>query len=103
MFQGEIKTMNDIIKYGVGFSLAIIGAVVGMTLGAGVVTAVWSTLATNVIGLSTTGNLTFASFFQEGGIVMLLLSTAVVVALIGIPIGAIGIGIAYMKSKGGMR
>ena len=95
--------MQDVIKYGIAFALAIIGAVVGMTLGAGVVTAVWATLATNVTSVSVLGNLTFASFFQNGGIVMLLLSTAVVVALIGIPIGAIGLGIAYMRSKGGMR
>ena len=94
--------MQDVIKYGIAFALALIGAVVGMTLGAGVVTAVWSTLATNVIALSTTGNLTFASFFQEGGIVMLLMSTAVVVAIIGIPIGAIAIGIVYMKKHGGV-
>lgn len=93
--------MDDVIKYGIGFALALIGAVVGMTLMAGVISAIWSTLASNVIGLYGTGNLTFNEFFNEGGIVMLMMSTAAVVAVIGVPIGAIALGLAYMKKKGG--
>lgn len=95
--------MNKVIGYGIAFALALIGGVVGMTLGAGVITAVWATLASNVIALSDTANLTFSSFFQEGGIVMLLLSTGAIVALIGIPVGLLAVGLNYMNKHGGMR
>lgn len=50
------------------------------------------TLITNIINLSTISNLSFASFFASGGVVLLMVSVAVVLAILGVFLGGKGAG-----------
>ena len=63
---------------------AMIVGIILLVVGIQVAVQLLPTLITAIVNLSTISNLGFASFFSAGGIVLLMLGVAVLLAVLGI-------------------
>ena len=92
--------MDKMLNVAIAGMLATIGLMIGLIVVTGIVTPLFPQMITAVVGLSTLGNFTFSSLFGATGFVPILLSVFVLLLVIGLPIGAVVLTVAWIKAKG---
>ncbi len=78
-----IKTLSN--------PMALIGILIGVSILISVAVAVFPTIIQSMIDLSTLGNFSFGSFFETGGVMILILSAIILLAILAI-FGVKGMG-----------
>jgi len=89
------------VNQGIAILMALIGMFVAIVLISTTAVALFPMMISSITGLGTLGNFTFAPMFASTGLVSIILSTVLLLAILGILVGGIYIATKYMK--GGSR
>jgi len=91
--------MDKMLNYAIAAVLAVIGIMVGLSIIIPVIVALFPSIITNIVSLSTLGNFTLASLFAVTGFMPILLSLFVFLLVLALPIAGIVLAISYFRSK----
>lgn len=89
--------MDKLMQIGLVLAIGFVFVLVGIYLVSTVSVAIFPLAVTQLVALSGLGNFTFASLFATGSVMVLLLSLIVLLAFLGVIVGAVFIGMRYIK------